>query len=175
MFRASVPAWLECFYIKEKLKLKSDQGISAYFFLCYLIVTVTGNIIFKHLLPESNRESEHDGMSAKHVARHGELENRLMRPQQFFLFSESVSAFPTCSDSTNPRTSGMRKIARRDIENIYRTSRNPRTWRPSTPHQTYTLHARRFPSFLPRPPSCLHSTPTTPSVNVMGLNGTCVY
>jgi hypothetical protein len=118
MIKASIPAsWLACFCIKEKLVLKSDQGISAYFFRCYLIVTVTGNMIFKLILLESNRGSQHEGMSAKHVSRHGELENRLARPQQFFPCSESASASPTCEDSSHV---GMRKIGRRDIENIYR-------------------------------------------------------
>jgi hypothetical protein len=32
---------------------------------CYLIVTVTGNMIFKLILLESSRESQHEGISAK--------------------------------------------------------------------------------------------------------------
>jgi hypothetical protein len=77
---------------------------------------------FKLILLESNRESQHEGMSAELVSRHGELENRLARPQQFFPCSESAAASPSCSDSAwrNLRTSRTRKIGRRDIENIYR-------------------------------------------------------
>jgi hypothetical protein len=80
-------------------------------------------------------------MSAKHVLRHGELENRLARPQQFFPCSESASASPTCSDSA---------------------SRNPRAHALPTKHINSML---AVPPPSSPPSSCLHSAPNTPSVS----------
>jgi hypothetical protein len=166
MIKASIPAsWLACFCITEKLVLKSDQDISAYFFRCYLMVTVTGNMIFKLILLESNEVGQHEVMRAEHVSQH-RVRKWVGATSKIF---PMLGARFRITDVLGFREAESSQVG--DVENR------------STPHRNYLscgiiaprgralptkdIHSMlAVPLLPPAPPIYPHSTPNTPIVDI---------